>query len=268
MSSFKFVYGDVMRRVLIREDGGKLIYSQLINTLLNLFPSLAGKNFQIYWEDDEGDLILCSSDAELDEAVNVLQQSKVLKFIVKLPNGDQSEPAAVPLESIDMRTVLHAHRCADLNEALLQALPFKIPVADAKLVQQYPNVFELSASTVDLAVRSFLEYSKIGQSETSTVIIDGHWLKALRRCLNGVYILQNEYDESSIQDRRPDSSVQVFNALALKGEAKFSIADLPIAFGELTSKFHRDAYKVFPKGCNSIVAITSCIDRIDMNIHI
>jgi hypothetical protein len=45
-----------------------------------------------------------------------------------------------------MRTVLHAHRCADLNEALLQALPFKIPVADAKLVQLYPNVFELSAS--------------------------------------------------------------------------------------------------------------------------
>jgi hypothetical protein len=165
-----------------------------------------------------------------------------------------------------MRAVLHAHRCADLNEALLQALPFKIPVADAKLVQLYPNVFELSASTVDLAVRSFLEHSKIGQSETSTVIIDGHWLKALRRCLNGVYILQNEHDESSIQAKRPDSSVQVFSALALKGEAKFSIADLPIAFGELTSKFHRDAYKVFPKGCNSIVGITSCIDRIDMNI--
>jgi hypothetical protein len=101
MSSFKFVYGDVMRRVLIREDGGKLTYSQLINTLLNLFPSLAGKNFQIYWEDDEGDLILCSSDAELDEAVNVLQflQSKVLKFIVKFPNGDQSDHPAVPNNS-------------------------------------------------------------------------------------------------------------------------------------------------------------------------
>jgi hypothetical protein len=113
MSSFKFVYGDVMRRVLIREDGGKLTYSQLINTLLNLFPSLAGKNFQIYWEDDEGDLILCSSDAELDEAVNVLQflQSKVLKFIVKLPNGDQSEPAAVPNNSNIVHTGITCDEC-------------------------------------------------------------------------------------------------------------------------------------------------------------
>lgn len=96
MTSFKFVYEDEVRRVLIREDGGKLVYSKLINTLLNLFPSLAGKGFQLFWEDDEGDLIACSSDAELDEAVHVMDslKSKTLKFFVKLPKSNSTKPAS------------------------------------------------------------------------------------------------------------------------------------------------------------------------------
>jgi hypothetical protein len=79
-------------------------------------------------------------------------------------------------------------------------------------------------------------------------------------------ILQNEHGESRKQANKYDSSVQVFNALALKGLSKFAVADLQVTFGELTNKFHRDAYKVFPKGCNTIVGITSCIDRIQMNL--
>lgn len=161
--------------------------------------------------------------------------------------------------------VLQTYRCGDLNVALVEDLPFKIQIIDPHLVSQFPTVFEIGLSSVDLTIRSFLEYSKIGHSETSTVIIDGHWLKALLKCINGVDILQNEHDSSSKQAKRPDSSVEVFHALALKGEAKFSIADLADAFEELTIKFHKDAYKVFPKGCNTIVGITSCIDRIHMN---
>jgi hypothetical protein len=167
---------------------------------------------------------------------------------------------------MDMRAVLRANRCADLNVALVEDLPFRIPVMDSQLVQQYPGVFEWSDSNVDLAVRSFLEYTKVGHSEAATVVIDGHWLKALLRCISGMDILYNEHGGSSLQSKRYDASVQIFDALALRGEVKLVVSDLMVAFEELTSQFHKDAYKVFPAGCSTIVGVASCTDRIHMHL--
>jgi hypothetical protein len=167
---------------------------------------------------------------------------------------------------MDMRAVLRANLCADLNLALVEDLPFRIPVMDSRLVQQYPDVFEWSDSNIDLAVRSFLEYTKVGHSEASTVVIDGHWLKALLRCISGMDILHNEHDGSSLQSKRYDASVQIFDALALRGEVKLGVSDLMVAFEELTSQFHKDAYKVFPTGCSTIVGVASCTDRIHLHL--
>jgi hypothetical protein len=167
---------------------------------------------------------------------------------------------------MDMRAVLRANLCADLNLALVEDLPFRIPVMDSQLVQQYPDVFEWSDSNIDLAVRSFLEYTKVGHSEASTVVIDGHWLKALLRCISGMDILYNEHGGSSLQSKRYDASVQIFDALALRGEVKVGVSDLMVAFKELASQFHKDAYKVFPTGCSTIVGVASCTDRIHMHL--
>jgi hypothetical protein len=167
---------------------------------------------------------------------------------------------------MDMRAVLRANRCADLNVALVEDLQFRIPVMDSQLVQQYPDVFEWSDSNIDLAVRSFLEYTKVGHSEASTVVIDGHWLKALLRCISGMDILHNEHDGCCLQSKRHDSFVQVFGALALRGEVKLGVSDLMLAFTELTSRFHKDAYKAFPTGCSTIVGVASCTDRIHLHL--
>jgi hypothetical protein len=165
-----------------------------------------------------------------------------------------------------MKTVLKNHSCQDLCIALSENLPFKIPAADKKWVQSYPDVFEHCDSNIEVAVRGFIEHTQIGHSETSTVVIDAFWLNLLINCVSAADVLQNEHDASSKYVQRPNTSVQVFGALALKVEAKFAVSDLMTAFNELTSKFHRDAYKVFPKGCNTIVGITSCIERIQMNL--
>jgi hypothetical protein len=172
----------------------------------------------------------------------------------------------VVLRSINMNTVLKNHPCQDLCVALSENLPFKIPTTDLRLVQKYPDVFEHCESNIEVAVRGFMEHTQIGHSETTIVIIDSFWLNLVRKCVNAADVLQNEHDASSTYPKRPDTSVQVRGALALKGEAKFAASDLTTAFNELTSKFHRNAYKVFPKGSNTIVGITSCIDRIQMNL--
>jgi hypothetical protein len=58
-------------------------------------------------------------------------------------------------------------------------------------------------------------------------------------------ILQNEHGESRKQANKYDSSVQVFNALALKGLSKFAVADLQVTFGELTTSFIEMLTKYF-----------------------
>lgn len=167
------------------------------------------------------------------------------------------------LPSIDMRTILHTYRCDDLNKALTEDLPFKIPTTDPT-AQHYPNYFEYRTSNIDCYVSSFLKYCTIGESETTAVILDGDWLRIVDSCLNLVSITMNQYDKSSVAMKRPDATVQVCGAVALKQEAKHLIADLVTAFKELTDKLHVDAIKVFPQGNYSIVGVTSCVGRIQL----
>lgn len=80
MPPFKFLYKHEVRRVFIKED--QLLFSELMKIILNLFPSLKGKSLGLLWEDDVGDLVGCSSDVELDEAIRVMSSFGVnpLKF--------------------------------------------------------------------------------------------------------------------------------------------------------------------------------------------
>jgi hypothetical protein len=165
-----------------------------------------------------------------------------------------------------MAEVLHANRIADLNLALVQDLPFQIPSTDMQLVQQFPKYFEYRSSNIDCYVSSFLQYCTIGESESTTSILDGDWLRMMDKCLLMVKITLNQYDRSSVQLKRPDATVQVHGAVTLKQEAKYKSEDLEIAFHELTEKLHADAFKVFPQGCNSIIGVASCVGRIQLAI--
>ena len=55
----------------------------------------------------------------------------------------------------------------------------------------------------------------IGESETTTVILDGDWLRIVETCLDMVSITMNQYDKSSAAFKRPEATVQAIGAVCL-----------------------------------------------------
>ena len=50
----------------------------------------------------------------------------------------------------------------------------------------------------------------------------------------------------------------------MKGEAKASLQAMVASRHDLTKKFQRDAYKMFPSGCTEIPAVTTCNEEIHL----
>eukprot|EP01040_Poterioochromonas_malhamensis_P012409 gene12409-13569_t len=143
MTSVKICFENEVRRVLLRgEDGTSLTFHKLINTLYNLFPALAGKVFSLNWQDDEGDTVICSSDAELDDAIQVMQsKSKLLRFTVQL-KGSDAAPVKPKLVHVNITCdecgvkpiVGIRYKCAIRNDFDL------CEACEAKRIQPYPMI--------------------------------------------------------------------------------------------------------------------------------
>jgi len=143
MTSVKICFENEVRRVLLRgEDGTNLTFHRLINTLYNLFPTLAGKVFSLTWQDDEGDTVICSSDAELDDAIHVMQsKSKLLRFTVQLKGSD-----ATPVKP----KLIHANvTCDECGVKPIVGIRYKCAIrndydlceaCEAKRAQPYPMI--------------------------------------------------------------------------------------------------------------------------------
>jgi hypothetical protein len=71
-------------------------------------------------------------------------------------------------------------------------------------------------------------------------------------------LLQDEHDESSKIEFRPDVTGMNNGALFLKVESKNSERLMNKAKDELVEKFHIDAMQLFPRGSQGILGITSC----------
>jgi hypothetical protein len=48
----------------------------------------------------------------------------------------------------------------------------------------------------------------------------------------------------------------------MKGEAKTTITDMMVSSGDLARKFHKHAFKLFPKGCFSIPGVATCNEAV------
>jgi len=96
MLSFKFSFNNEVRRVQVHTDNIKgFKFSGLIETARNLFPTLRElKSIKFSWRDDEEDIILCSSDEELLEAIRVMTNGlsgKMCKFTISIDAPKSSE---------------------------------------------------------------------------------------------------------------------------------------------------------------------------------
>ena len=78
-----------IRRVSVYNDNENFTYANLVETTKTLFPVLrATEDISIFWSDDEDDICTCSSDAELAEALRIMN-GKTLKFTVSLKADDK-----------------------------------------------------------------------------------------------------------------------------------------------------------------------------------
>ena len=152
-----------------------------------------------------------------------------------------------------------------LRTILAQPLPFKIPVLNSKYVNLYPHVFELGHSVeYKASVDCFLDHILLSlTSEQAVVVLDGMWQNVLKSIAD-VLIYLDEHDPTSLALRRPDFSALHLDALVMKGEAKASLQAMVASRHDLTKKFRRDAYKMFPSGCTEIPAITTCNEEIHL----
>lgn len=137
-------------------------------------------------------------------------------------------------------------------------LPFKIAIHNIEVVRMFPEIFEYGSAEYGTSLDTWLEHRLLTlTSEQAVVILDGMWQQVIKS-IASVVVFLDEHDMSSEKKLRPDFTAIFQNCLVIKGEAKASHADMMASYGDLTRKFHKHAYKLFPKGCNSIPGVTTC----------
>jgi hypothetical protein len=77
-------------------------------------------------------------------------------------------------------------------------------------------------------------------------------------------ILLGEHDLSSQPKLIPDFTAMFNNILVMKGEAKVTRNNMVASQNELVNKFHETAYKLFPAGNNSIPAVMTGNEAINL----
>ena len=100
-------------------------------------------------------------------------------------------------------------------------------------------------------------------SEAAVVALDTMWQNVLA-VVASLDILLDQHDASSLVKMRPDFTAMFHKMLVMKGEAKANHIDMVAFNDDLTCKFHKTAYKLFPDCCSLIPAVTTC----NQSIHL
>jgi len=101
MLAIKISFKVEVRRVQVHTVSvGKFSYAELVETAKNLFPNLRQvESYKISWYDEDNDVVICSTDIEVAEAVRVMgaADGKTCKFYVEelKPNGQPQSSHAV-----------------------------------------------------------------------------------------------------------------------------------------------------------------------------
>ena len=164
-----------------------------------------------------------------------------------------------------MRDVIKEHRvvCGTSFVSILDKnLPFKIATTTMEYVEEYPNFFYFGRAEYGTFLDSFFEHHVLTYtSEQAVIALDSLWQDVVKQVAN-VQICLDQHDASSIANARPDFTAMHQNAIVMKGEAKVTAVEMNSKSGELTQKFHKTAYKAFPKGCTIIPAVMTSNEAI------
>jgi hypothetical protein len=102
MLPIKLSYNQEVRRIQVSSavQDSQISYSVLVSAAYSLFPVLTNKTLTFLWCDDENDIVYCSTDEEIQEAVRIMSASKrsTFKFDVLLaPNRTNMEAPCGPI---------------------------------------------------------------------------------------------------------------------------------------------------------------------------
>jgi hypothetical protein len=149
-------------------------------------------------------------------------------------------------------------------DLLNNPLPFKIPIQNFEYINQFSAIFEYGKTEYGPSLDSWLEHRLLSYtSEQAVVILDGMWQTVIKSIADVVVYMDN-YGASSEKKLRPDFTAMFRSCLVMKGEANASLADMYAISGDLTRKFHKHAFKLFPKGCFSIPGVTTCNEAVTL----
>ena len=149
-------------------------------------------------------------------------------------------------------------------DLIRQPLPFKICIVKPSYVSMYPTLFECGNAEYGANIDCWLDHSLMSfTSEQAVVILDGCWQTVLKNIAD-LNVFLDEHDASSQKRFRPDFTAMFYKILVMKGEAKATLSDVMSCADELVKKFHEHAYKLFPRGCDSIPAVMTCNEQIQL----
>lgn len=152
----------------------------------------------------------------------------------------------------------------DLQTALSQHLPFKIPVIDPLWAQRYPEVFVPQRCTYYNCVDTLLRYNFDCISETSVTSLDQNWVNIAQKCCPGLVVYLNQQDSSDAVKLRHETTMMLNGALVLIGVAKLSAQEMEVAKSELVDKFFPDAQRLFPTDQPSVIGICTSATLISL----
>mgnify|MGYP003387105700 FL=1 len=167
-----------------------------------------------------------------------------------------------------MKQIINEHRIAGgipFTEVLRNDLPFTIASTDMEAMGGFHSEkFCFGRAEYGPSLETFLQHHVLTTtSEQAVVVLDGMWQDILKQVAN-VQVCLDQHDASSIVKARPDFTALHQNVLVMKGEAKITALEMNAKANELVNKFHKTAYKMFPKGCNSIPAVMTSNEMISL----
>jgi hypothetical protein len=94
MLPIKLCCNKEVRRVSVSSamQDNRISYASLSSTAYGLFPGLAGKPLTFLWKDDESDVVCCSTDEEIVEALRVMRAENKSTFKFEVEVSGRSEP--------------------------------------------------------------------------------------------------------------------------------------------------------------------------------
>ena len=137
MIAIKLFFKNETRRAQIYTDQNDLTFALLVSTAQNLFPALRGKsNLEFYWNDEDNDTIVVSSDDELTEAARVMSNDnrKVMRFEIREnEDGELLTSYPVPEATIAREINMAVHinvRCDNCDVCPIVGARYKCAVRE------------------------------------------------------------------------------------------------------------------------------------------